>query len=173
MASIPTLPTNWDTNHAPTGTELKQLLDAVNYALRPPAVLVSRTGTAISLTTGVITPITWDTEILDYAAAGFFTASSDTITIQVAGVYLVTGYCGIASNASGRRRITIQINGVNRSLISLNADTTQIHHLSIAGQFNLAVNDTVKLAVAQDSGGPLSTSTSEIPHMEVVYQSAP
>lgn len=116
--------------------------------------------TAQSLATGTTDiAITLDTE--DYDSDNGHSTSTNTsrYTIQVAGTYLILGTLAFATNATGNRKVGINVNGANAR-----GGTSQSPGFAgnswcacVATEQVLAVGDYVELAAWQTSGGNLST----------------
>src|SRR5436190_16843595 len=102
-------------NDIPNGTlttsPLNAITAAIRYAIKPPACIVKRT-TAQSVANNATAPfvtITFDAEEFDNYA--MFAASSDTVTIQGAGVYDLQATVGFVGNVTGIRAAFISVSG--------------------------------------------------------------
>jgi hypothetical protein len=135
-----------------------------------PMCIVTRSTAQTGIATSVPTAITFDTEVVDNSA--MFTASGTTITIQKAGVYLITGYCAIESNATGYRRLLIEQNGAANYVVidQRMAVTGDATHMTISATLLCALSDTLKLFVDQSSGG--NRATVGTPRFAAAYQSS-
>lgn len=113
---------------------------------------------AQSLTNSALTPITFDTEVLD--TDGYHSTSSNTsrITIPKAGIYLFHGNITFAPNTTGSRFAWIQLNGVD-SRHGLNGGMDPEGDdcgLSVVTLQSLSASDYVELYGFQSSGGALN-----------------
>lgn len=148
------LPTNWTPNHAPTAAELEQVLAAIRFSHQRPMARVARQAVQ-TLTTATVTAVTFDTEQIDNNS--WFTASSTTVTVNVAGEYLLVCAASLVSNATGFRQIRLNQNGTNTDIdtrAAVNGDDTR---MSAMWQKTAASGDTFSLSLYQNSGGNLNT----------------
>lgn len=113
----------------------------------------------ISISDSTATALTFDTENYDYDAMHSTSSNTDRITANTAGVYSITGCVRFASNATGYRQVTIQLNGAtNLALQIIDAVATQITYLEVTTHYRLAATDYVRLVVFQTSGGSLNVA---------------
>lgn len=128
-----------------------------------PACSVTRT-TNQSITNAAYNSISWDSEIFD--TDSMFAPTSTNITINSAGLYLLTVQMSYASNATGVRITLLEKNATaagNGTFLcrdirgAVNGDAT---FLTMTTQARLAASDTIRLTVYQSSGGALNTSNS-------------
>lgn len=142
--------------HVNRGSEWEQLL---TYLGGPPMAQLRQTG-AQSLTNGVGTAVTFDTEDLDNFNGHDTTTNTSRYTCQAAGWYQVSGGVCFAANATGRRGGWWLKNGSvvagSESIVPAHASTVDTPLRTII--VSLAVADYVELAAFQDSGGALNTS---------------
>ncbi len=132
----------------------------VNNLIVPPMCRVYR-GSTLSITNATDTFITFPSEDID--TDGMFTPTSDTITIQTAGVYLVTAGLIIASNATGVRAMNILKNPSSASDISKGIVSTYAQAvnglatvLSCSTITECVATDVIKMGLYQTSGGALN-----------------
>ena len=133
----------------------------VNNLIVPPLLRVRR-ATTQSIPNATQTFVTWTIE--DYDTDGCFTASSDTITIKTAGVYAVTSGLAFAGSAIGYRRLEVMKNPSSATDSATSFANTQVPLTGAAvdctmvttSMQSFAVNDTIKVAVEQTSGGALN-----------------
>jgi hypothetical protein len=139
--------------------------DPINFLLAPPIALLRQT-VLQSLTTAVMTAITFDVEDLDTNVAG--TSQHDNVTNNsrftavYAGWYQVSGGVGVASSTAGRRACRWAVNGtfLNGSAVYLPANPSGTCEVpSRTHLLYLNVGDYVELQGYQDSGGSLNTAT--------------
>lgn len=135
----------------------------INNMRVPPICRVSRVA-SLSVNNAADTDITFDTEDID--TDGMFTASSTTITVQTAGIYLCTANVQWAANNTGIRLLYITRNAAANTYAGVQAcsmvapGTASFNGLqSCSVVVSCSVNDTIKMLVYQNSGGALSVST--------------
>jgi hypothetical protein len=117
--------------------------------------------TSQAIATGTTdTPITLDTEDYDSDNGHSTTTNSSRYVIQVAGTYRIAGTGALATNATGNRKLGININGVNArggaiqgAAIASNSWSGVVYTEQVLG-----VGDYVELVCWQTSGGSLNTS---------------
>ena len=83
---------------------------------------------------------------------------NDRVTINTAGVYLVTAKATFAANTTGQRIVAIAKNGSVEDQFSVDAMDTFAHHLAGAQTYSLAVTDYLSVLVFQNSGAPLDVT---------------
>jgi len=113
----------------------------------------------ISLTSGVVTALTFDTETSD---TGMHSTSVNTSRITVpsdgAGWYSIGGCVRFAANTTGYREIKITANGTTDLAVMRvpNSGATDDVRVTIHTEIPLAVGDYVELNATQNSGGALN-----------------
>lgn len=131
----------------------------VSNLIVPPIVRASRLSTT-SINHNTDTFISWTTEDID--TDGCFAPTSDTITIQTAGVYIVQGQLVFAANATGNRYVHIVKNAATPDYTKNVAsgfgpgNGTNNSVISCSGVVSLAVSDTLKFIGFQSSGAGLN-----------------
>jgi hypothetical protein len=133
----------------------------VNNFIVPPIARVRR-ATNQSIPNATDTFVSWTIEDID--TDGMFTATSDTITIQTAGVYIVTTSVYFAANATGQRVVNMMKSPSSVSDLAAAfaqswfpvASATNPSTLSASGVVNCIVGDTIKIVAYQTSGGALN-----------------
>jgi len=98
--------------------------------------------------------------------------NTSRITIASPGVYLFTGYCYWANNATGVRRIELRLNGatfIGSQDVYPNSSDAGITNVS--SLWKCAANDYVEMGVYQTSGGALSivASASRSPEFSAMW----
>jgi hypothetical protein len=132
---------------------------------------------ALTLTTGVITPITLNSEAFD--TDGFHSTSSNTSRMTIPsgkdGYYFISGECAFAPNAAGQRLLIIYLNSVatGTRLVQVNdanPSGTNNSVLLVAGVYHLVATDYIELCAYQNSGGNLNTVEFSVldPHLSLV-----
>jgi hypothetical protein len=148
----------------------------VNNLIVPPACRAVR-ATTQTIATGTDTFVTWPIE--SYDTDGMFTATSDTITIQTTGLYVVTSCLTFAVNTTGFRVINMYKNPTSPTNFSsvfahswIAAVTGLGTTMSCSGVTSFTAGDTIKIGVAQSSGGNLdvgNASFSDANHVSVTW----
>lgn len=134
-------------------SKLSQLADLADFAAVAPACIASRVATQ-SLSTGVATLVTFDTEVYD--GDSMFVASSTSITIATPGVYQVSGWCVVSGSNTGLRVIELIQNGAIVLSHAATAPTTADTRMSLSNMFLCSAGDTWGLQLFQNSGGSMS-----------------
>jgi hypothetical protein len=114
--------------------------------------LTNNTSTTILLDTASTTPTTGT-----YDPQSWFNNANDRIAVGQAGFYCVTANIAFAANATGRRRLGIEVNGSEVTSISVLAAPSGSSNLSTSTNLYLADGDLVTMTAIQQSGGALST----------------
>jgi hypothetical protein len=115
--------------------------------------LTNNTSTKLLFNTASATP-----DIGSYDPNGWFDNANDNITIGQAGFYCVTANVAFATNATGRREVTILVNGSNAGSVNVSAASASTTNLSVSTNLYLAVGDLVTVNALQTSGGALNTA---------------
>jgi hypothetical protein len=115
--------------------------------------LVNNTSTKLLFNTASATP-----DIGSYDPNGWFDNANDNITIGQAGFYCVTANVAFATNATGRREVTIVVNGSNAGSVNVSAASASTTNVSVSTNLYLDVGDLVTVSALQTSGGALNTA---------------
>lgn len=124
----------------------------------PNSLWVARAGVASatqSLVNNTSTAILLDTA--SYDPKGWFSNAGDSITVNQAGFYAITASIAFAANATGRRTVSIAVNGVDGGTVQVLASPAASTILSVSNNLNLAAGDVITITALQQSGGALST----------------
>lgn len=160
--SIPTV----ITGDVYTATAHNNIVTNVNNYRVPPACRVRRSA-ALSFASGSIIAVNFDAEDID--TDGMFTATTNQITVQTAGVYALSGTLCLNANASGQRYCAIVLNPTfsgsgdtatitagTRITAQVNAATVDTESaMTCATTYNLAAGDRIALLAFQASGTSL------------------
>ncbi|MET7867989.1 hypothetical protein [Micromonospora taraxaci] len=117
----------------------------------------ARRTTTLSLTSGSVTAVPFDAE--DWDNAAMFSATSSNISLPVAGLWGFAGFGAIQSNATGLRRLLVDVNSSGTFSPAVNSrppvsgDNT---HITISGSHVATAGDTLQLCAHQTSGGALN-----------------
>jgi hypothetical protein len=115
--------------------------------------LTNNTSTTILLDTASTTPTTGT-----YDPKSWFNNANDRIAVGQAGFYCVTANIAFAANATGRRTLTIAVNGADAGSVNVLAAPAGSTILSVSTNLYLAANDLVTMTALQQSGGALNTA---------------
>ncbi|GLZ62884.1 hypothetical protein [Micromonospora sp. NBRC 107095] len=119
------------------------------------SVRVRRT-TSLSLTTGAVTVVSWDVEEFDNS--DMFSGPSTVITLPVAGLWGFVASGSFASNATGLRRLLVDVNSTTTfptidARTAVSGDNTAI---TLSGTHLAAAGDQLRVHAHQTSGGTLA-----------------
>jgi hypothetical protein len=131
---------------------------------KTPRAVVTR-AVAQSIPNNTLTPITWDTIVInDYVLPLFSLGAPTLITLTEPGFYSVSAHVSFAANAAGYRQIRIEFSGV-----AVTAQSLENLGASVGIDLNIGANvysgtttDTIRVTVFQNSGGSLNTAISPI-----------
>lgn len=114
---------------------------------------------AQSITSGVGTSLAFDTEIFDNGSLHDTSTNNDRITVTEAGVYIITASVNWAANASGRRQLSISVNGTGSPLVGVNhfATSGSVGSLqTVTTIYQASISDFFVVRALQDSGSALN-----------------
>ena len=94
----------------------------------------------------------------EFDTDGMFNNTNDTLVIPYYGIWLVSAYCEFASNATGRRKLILQLNGADNIAFTANAVSGAASQLAASFPLLLDASDTLGFDVYQNSTGNLDTS---------------
>jgi hypothetical protein len=165
--------TNADSNTFGSGTAawLKSQTGGLELygdgSMKAPGVLVYKTrwiaGGAQSLgTSGSTATVTYSTQDGTTPANAGFSESGGTVTVADAGEYEVEGFIEFASNASGYRRLSIDLNGSLYTGVSVQAAPTSITRLDLNKTISIGAGGTIRLSATQTSGGALTIAAAHL-----------
>ena len=114
---------------------------------------------AISLTSGVDTTLTFDSERWDTDTMHSTSSNTSRLIAKTSGKYFILANVAFAANVTGIRQLRLQVNGAGASVIagcyvpavSLAVD----HRLVLATYYNMVANDYAEVIALQNSGGAL------------------
>lgn len=115
--------------------------------------LTNNTGTKLVFNTASTTPNSGS-----YDPKGWFNNANDSIDIGQDGFYCVTANVAFATNATGRREITLVVNGSSIGSINVSAASASTTNLSVNTNLYLFSGDQVTVSALQTSGGALNTA---------------
>jgi hypothetical protein len=115
--------------------------------------LTNNTSTKLLFNTASSTP-----DIGSYDPQGWFDNANDNITIGTDGFYAVTANVAFAANTTGRREISVVVNGTSRASTNISAASASSTNLSVSTNLYLTVGDLVTVSALQTSGGALNTA---------------
>lgn len=111
---------------------------------------------SISLTTAILTTLTFNSERDDTEAIHDTSTNTSRLTCQTAGTYLISGNVRFATNTSGRRMVQIQLNGTTVIGFQSVPPTDAQTNILATTLYKLAAGDYVELIAYQSSGGALT-----------------
>jgi len=155
-----------DTPSAYTGQAGKAVLvntaeNGVEFGTASIAKIAARVyrSTAQSIPNATETAVSFDTERFDYD--NMWSAASPTrITINTAGVYVVTGAIQWATISSGHAYVALRVNGTTYIATQRSSAPGTTLPLTIAGIWEFSVGDYVEMMVHQASGAALNLNAS-------------
>lgn len=116
---------------------------------------------AISITSGTLTALTFDTERYDNDAIHSVTTNTGRLTCVTAGRYVITGSVEFTAGAGTYRLLEVLLNGATIiSSLRVPPPSSGLTRLSIATQYNLAATDYVELRVQHDVGSAINVNSS-------------
>jgi hypothetical protein len=131
--------------------------------LANPPIAKLRNSAGISITTGVSTALTWDTEDFDTVGGHSTVTNTSRYTCQTgyAGYHRIKANVYWAANASGARSVWFRVNGTDVAGSEATVLPGAATIVSVASDtiVNLAAADYVEVIVNQSSGGALATTT--------------
>lgn len=129
-----------------------------DLSVNPNSAVALRSAAQSIATGGAGSLISFDGEEFDNA--GMITPPSTSLTVQAAGLYLITCYAEWAANATGYRGVDIFINGVVQSGLSVpTVGTVATTRMTSTNQFLLAALDVVTFNCIQNSGSALNITS--------------
>jgi len=114
--------------------------------------LVNNTSTKITFNTASATPTTGS-----YDPQGWFDNANDNITIGQDGFYTISANIAFVANTTGRRTLTIAVNGADAGSVNVLAAPAASTILSVSTNLYLAAGDLITMTALQQSGGALNT----------------
>ena len=136
---------------------------ALTYEAKP-SVKVYDSGTQ-ALTNSAAAVVTFDTEVFDRWGMHSTASLTHRLTVQVPGIYYVTGAVVFAANATGQRQL--QIRHINAAAVARTSIADTFQDATAAGTTRMEVSglslvadigDWFDLVAFQDSGGALNLS---------------
>ena len=135
----------------------------------PPSLRLER-GTTLSIANGTDTLVTWPTEVFD--TDGMYTAISDTITVQTAGIYQINTTVEFSANTSGIRVVSLLKNPASAGDGSSRLASTTVQATSSSGGncviscstiASLVATDTIKVHVYHSAGTAVNVASTGSP----------
>jgi hypothetical protein len=116
------------------------------------------TGQSIASTSSSDTAVTLDTEDYDSDNGHSTTTNSSRYTVQVAGIYLVMATASFPTNATGNRKLGINVNGTNvrGGVFQGPSMASNSWSACVCVEQAFVVGDYIEMVVWQTSGAPLS-----------------
>jgi hypothetical protein len=155
----------------------------VNNFIVPPACRVTRT-TQQTIANNTLTALNF-TATASYDTDGMVGATTTFVTVQTAGIYLVTACIGWGAVAAGIRALYLRLNptltgtgdstvssggtGVGGILLSGVGNTGSETSISTSGVYSFSASDKIVAAVFQTSGGNLNTDNAAGTHLSLTW----
>jgi len=115
---------------------------------------------AQSISDSIFTALTFQTEDFDTDTMHSIVTNTSRITLTTAGKYLVTARLSFVGNATGRRIIRLDKNGVvDTAQLEFATNGTNAVGIFFAGLVTAAANDYIEVFVFQSSGGALDVQS--------------
>jgi len=141
-----------------TGTGAAPARQDHTHGYNPPACRIYNSA-SISIPTGALTVLTFDSERYDTDSMHSTSVNTSRITINTAGVYILTGTVSFPANATGFRQTALRLNGGTFIASDVRASIATGIELIIATTWKFAAADYVELLVQQTSGAPLNVTS--------------
>jgi hypothetical protein len=143
---------------------MSNVYNGLMFLANPPLAVLYQASPQ-SIPNNAFTPIQFDASGIDTYAGHSNTTNNSRYTSQLLGWYEISGVCGLASNTTGARGLSIFKNGVQPAGPATQVTTnptgtgTNTDMPMFAAWVQLDAGDYVELQVLQGSGGALSTVT--------------
>lgn len=131
---------------------------ATDYLANPPACRVYNNA-AIPVTSGAWNALTFNTERWDTDSMHSTVTNTGRITLNTAGLYIVTGHAEFAANATGVRGLQVLRNTDADGIAQIYyqaAPATTGTAITVATVWKFAAGDYIQLRAFQNSGGALN-----------------
>ena len=155
MATVPTFDT-FAADEVVTDVKLnKNIRDAGNYFRSPPVCVMTNTAVQ-SIPNNAATVATLSTVVENND--GMADLANNRIVIKTAGLYVLSGVAGFATNATGFRTASLLVGTTTVATDYRGANAWYSYASPSSSPVRLAVNDVVTLQVSQNSGAALNTN---------------
>jgi hypothetical protein len=132
----------------------QDVVNNVAFLANPPACRVRRTTDQTGIVTATRTSILFDAERYDTDTMHSTSTNTDRITINTAGLYIVTGTVTFTNtNATGYRLVDIELNGttiIAEQSVGMRTDNYIV--MNVTTMYKFAAADFVKLVVYHTAG---------------------
>lgn len=126
----------------------------ITSLFNPPACRVRRTSDQ-SVPDNTNTAITFDAERWDTDSMHSTVTQTSRITINTAGLYMVTGEVAFASAGSATRLLSVRLNG-STEIVRTQGVFNLAAHLTVATVYKFAAADYIEMIAYQATGGPVN-----------------
>ena len=152
----------WVTGEVVTAANMNTYVRLNLEALRNAPACRVFNSSAISVATGALVLLTFNSERFDNDGIHSTTTNTGRLTCVTAGAYLITGAFSFAASAAGSQRSgLVRLNGVTQiGNLDAQRNGASATSLTISTIYKLAVGDYVELGVFQDTGGSLNVNAS-------------
>jgi hypothetical protein len=164
-----TTPETFTAGQTLTAASMNALSGNDGFLYTPPMVRLTRTGTG-NANNATWTSVTYDGGASFDTDSMYSSGAQTRITINTAGIYLVIGGIGFASNATGFRGARLIVSGATVIAIDsrppVNGDTTII---TLSTLYEFTAGQYVECQAFQSSGGVLSVGASPGSHFSAQF----
>ena len=101
------------------------------------------------------TQITFATDVFS-RPAGFANQANERFVVPKSGLYLLTVKAAFAANATGRREVSVRINGADYAIFRTNASATGVTYISSSLLIQLTLNDLITFMALQNAGAAVN-----------------
>lgn len=121
----------------------------------------------LTLTTGVETALTFNSERYDVLGLHSTSSNTNRITVARAGLYLCFAAVAFASNATGRRSLSLRVNGTSYiASDGRNAVNGDLTYMALATVYQFVPTDYLEVTALQTSGGNLALTAGSLQGIE-------
>ena len=151
-------PPNFVAGAVLTEAQLDTLSDDITFLANPPRCRVYNSAN-ISLTTGVDTALTFNSERYDTDTMHSTAVNTSRITFTTAGTYDIKGHVSFAANATGQRTLLVRVDGATIIAVQkTDATAAGSVEVSVATEYAFTAGQYVELVASQNSGGALNVT---------------
>ena len=99
--------------------------------------------------------VVWDNEVTDTDDLHSMVANQTRITVKYAGKYEIVGKVQLTQNASGWRRLSFDVNGVQKAKIRVDGTANTETQMGLTASLDLAAGDYIEMRVGHNAGPTL------------------
>lgn len=152
---LPADPADGDVAPASWGDDVR---NSLNFLANPPACRAYRTA-ALTLSSGVVTPVGMDQERFDTDTMHSTVTNNSRITFNTAGLYVVGGCLTfLTGGGSGARLLGIYVNGGTKIVEAGPTATTATHGVNVMTAYNFTAGQYIELYAYEDGGANVAVN---------------